>query len=1174
MVKLQERFAQKTAGARIESSEVATIARTKSSVAGEPVIEPPVLPRVHRPSEEPRETFLGRLSRLFGQHRAPVAAVMIGMTPAMVLGAPLTAQAAPAIDIGHFRFDEGTTQSAEKRFGLDAERFDELVLGAAHQGQALRLAGMQQALLRQYLTLHDMPKDAPPAEIQKRTQDLQALESTIQRLDTLLRLDEGLPGSMLNDLESLTKQLVKADLGAAEDVIAAINDGSGQLSQARNALRTFIDSDPASLPAKARAVMSTYSSAAGGVTSALPASLPFTVTLPAPIVYTDPTGATLTIGAGAKIGSSAGRYKIEAPSILYSGSGVDVTSSSGTIYLGNGPDVLSFDTLSVDTKTTDVDLEGASAVVDRGKGTALIKADKATIDLSSGIVKLEGGRLAIDEDGSLHLKAKDALWTNGASSASAKDLAVDVTDDALTASASSAEAITSSGGSIVAKNVTFSLTDAGDDDVVTLHLDQGSYQSDDLEVALGTTDATIVMNKDGSSTLSVTSKDLTAITSGGTITTEGTTTLLVAQDKDGDLTRATFTASSASYTGASNYGQGVTAAFDDVKLTLNTTDTGQVLTASGQNGELDINGNKVTIDAVDTLTITTNDKGKITGVDAAFPGTIKFDEKNGEVTVTVLDAEAHLDATKGTHLTASFKEAEVLLNTSETSIKLTGGALTATDTSASLHVDSVEIKKALEKELNLEILDVSVDVQARKDGSISSVDLQAGSVIGNIKTAEIIAKTKDGDRLRLHLETTKDGSTIKSAFLLIPEGGEVQINDKDLELKLGPQLFSFENSGGVYKLRDDGIDIQAKTKDAEIKVKGGSAEIHLDKKTGDLIIHEITGTKVDIKSGSVKVNVDIQEVRGFLVKASGISGQATGMQIRLIPTSDSSVMNAEVKASISGIPVSLKLKNVHELEALGEMSLNKVHFKIGDPSGQGKVTLGVGPLSMHGSTIEAIVRYQTYDPARMTSLLGRWMSDEGFPITKNLSIDPDAVVRLKTSTTSSVAAEAAVILPRGTGSMPLYLLDLKDGAKDAAPGVMLKIGPRFGAKTEKSVAPTLSLGLVPGSYIDWHQVQGDASLFGVPLAKNFQIPSTAVGAVSVEARRPDLRVSGTVGGFVNPASFAPEGIPLYEPIAGGGFAGLKVEKNNFTAAADAMADVTKDGQVQFRGFRLSIGGRF
>ena len=625
---------------------------------------------------------------------------------------------------------------------------------------------------------------------------------------------------------------------------------------------------------------------------------------------------------------------------------------------------------------------------------------------------------------------------------------------------------------------------------------------------------------------------------------------------------------------SSDAGHDVALAFDDVAATLTITEAGQVLTASGDGGELVIDGNTLHIDAVQTLTITADASGAITGVDAEFPGTITFEEKNGELTVNVVDAAAHLDTADGTHLTASFAEAEVLLHSENISLTLTNGTLTGADRSLSLHVDSARVKEGLGKALDLEILDLTVGVESRDDGTLASLDATFSDVIGHVKTTSILARTEDGELIRFHLETGEDGTAIKSAFLLIPEGGEVQITDHDLEVVLGPQRLSFEDVGGVYQLRADDLDVEASTKDMTLTVKGGTAEIQLDQRTGDLIISEITGTEVDLKSGPLKVHVDLEEVRGFVVKAAGISGDATGMEIRLIPTSDASVLTAEVRAKVAGIPIVLELDDVHELQAMGEVSFNQVHFAIGDPSGQGKVHVGLGPLHLRGSTVEAVARYQGYDADRMVSLVGRVLSEDGIKVTRGLSIDPDGVVRLKTGPHSPLAASATVVLPRGTGATPLYLIDLHDGAADRAPGLLFEIGPRFGARTERSFAPSLQLGLLPGSYVDWTQLQGRASVLHIPLKDHFQIPTTAVAALRLDGNGPHARVTATAGAFLNPAGLVPAGLPLYDANLGGAFAGLGVRTKNVDALLDATADLDRAGHLELRTVRLTVNGRF
>lgn len=482
-----------------------------------------------------------------------------------------------------------------------------------------------------------------------------------------------------------------------------------------------------------------------------------------------------------------------------------------------------------------------------------------------------------------------------------------------------------------------------------------------------------------------------------------------------------------------------------------------------------------------------------------------------------------------------------------------------TDNQIKLHVDSAEVIKKIESDLKVKVENLDVIVDKTKEGNLKALDLQLQNLDASVKGMNLMVKTESGDRLRLNMSVSDDGKVLKEAFLQIPKGGEVKIEKDDLKIALGEQTIKFSQNNGIYTLRDDGLNIAAQFKDGQVKVQGGSAQLSMDTNTGNLLIDEIKGTKINAEFGKNKIDLDIKEISNFMVKTSGLSGDVKGLSFELVPTKDSSKITLAMKADIGGIPVKVKLDDVHHLKASGSIGMNQAHVYFGDVSGRGKVSISSGPLKIEGSAIEFLAKYNTYNPERMMSSVSRYMSNEGLKL-GSLTLEADGVIRLEKQS-SGLHIGGALMLPRVWEEKAYDLVGIPNQReKDGTWGIVGSIGGQGRSNDGTKYTGALYGGLVPGSYFSVKQIQGTTSIYNVPLPKNIEIPTTVMAGLMFRRENEHSRLGATVGAYVNPVGLIPESpsIPLQDKTMYGAFAGVSYKTGNLQFNLDALADVNKN----------------
>lgn len=593
---------------------------------------------------------------------------------------------------------------------------------------------------------------------------------------------------------------------------------------------------------------------------------------------------------------------------------------------------------------------------------------------------------------------------------------------------------------------------------------------------------------------------------------------------------------------------------------------GQQLDVQSGAGHFQVDGHRVALDGLSGLTLATTPTGEVDTFAARFPGALDFHQRDGELSVLTrgLGASYQKD---GSELRLDFQSADVALRSQGLTARIEGAEALLNEGQLNVRIDKAQVLRTLGEQLDVQVEAVTLQVARGPQGGLQGLDVSLGRMDAHIAGMDVWVRTPLGEAVRLHVGTDAEGRTIKEAFLQIPEGGELRLAKDDLSLRLGGQRISFDHGDdGIYRLRGESLDIQAVTKSATVSVTGGDAQVNLDPATGRLVIDHIRGTRVDVLAGGQQVQLDVQELERFMVRMTKLEGGATGAALHLIPVDDGSRLTAEIRAELGGVPVSVQLQNLHELKAIGQLSVNQVQVYVGDPSGQGQVKLGVGPLELKGSAVEVIGRYHPHDPGRLTESLHQFLTTNGTRLFSGVSFESDGVLRLGTDR-DGLNGELAVILPRQY-ALPGYRLELTSNPS-AAFGVIGTVGYR-----QEDLTASVFAGLVPGSHLTLNLNQGSATLAGIPLPKQSDWPTTAIGGLRLDLDQVKGGRLGVIGGgYLNPAGLA-NNQWIKEDRPYGGFVGLEYQKGNLSLGASATIDVDRQGKAELGGVIFTLGVTF
>lgn len=694
-------------------------------------------------------------------------------------------------------------------------------------------------------------------------------------------------------------------------------------------------------------------------------------------------------------------------------------------------------------------------------------------------------------------------------------------------------------------------------------LESGRYASARGTVELtGGSELSLTRGADGAMSVEGAVAALELANAGGRLELEGAR-FSAASGADGTLSELEVRMDRGRYAGTAQGGRDF--AFDLVgpALTLGQrAEGGQRLSfdAAGTAG-FAVDGHQVGLEGAQHVLLETTADGQVDRFAADFPGLVEWTESASGNGVRVKDLGLEYDR-EPARVALDFTEADVALRSEGLSAHIEGANAELDSRRMFVALDAAELQRTMGEELGLTVEDFRLELLRDESGALESGSVELSQ--GRLQTggALVTATTESGDRVRLDVGA-EDGR-LRFASLEIPEGGRVNLSRDDLEVGLGGQRLAFsETASGRYRFEGQSLDIDARTRDAEVQVKGGDARVSIDPATGGLFIEDIRGVDVDLKTQGVDLSFNLEQVRGFMARAVGYEGGATGGALHLIPTEDGANLTARVRGEVQGLPVELRFSDVHQLAAIAQLSTNQAHIYLGDVSGQGETQIGVGPLTLKGSAIELVGRYHTFDAGRFLSSADAFASTGGKDLFSGFAIEPNGALRFGTDR-SGLNAELSVILPRYDAA-PGYRFQIGDRPA-SAPGAVLS----FGYQNDDFGVAAFA-GALPGSHATLGLTQGEAELGGVDLPKRVDLPTTAVAGLRLGLADvgDDARLGATVGAFANPAAFGSSQW-LREDVSSGGFVGLEYTRDNLSVSGGAVMNVT-NGNPELGSIGVRLG---
>lgn len=640
--------------------------------------------------------------------------------------------------------------------------------------------------------------------------------------------------------------------------------------------------------------------------------------------------------------------------------------------------------------------------------------------------------------------------------------------------------------------------------------------------------------------------------------------LNVNYDETGAFKDATVSGSSLSYASTGGNGKPLNVNLGQFSGQLTGNEQGgQTLNFTGQ--DLNVVADKTTanIPLIQNLQINTGADGAIDSfhVDLPSTNTVQTQDLSAALKNVQVDYQEKV-------LSASVEQISGTLTQPELTgtFNLNGVNLIDTEKYTSLHLDSSQIDLSkLQEQYKLDIQNVDLVLDKNALGQLSGGQLRFEDLQAQLKGYTITGTNDAGKQMVMSFGLSEDGKWVEKLGFEIPKGGALSVNKgEDWFLKLGgDQKFglNYDPSKQIYNFTAENLNLQYINSDMQVDVSGlrgnkANLDISLTPDKG-LVINDISNLsgKITLKNmkGLDPVTIDIDKIKGFYLKQTGISGGQQGMMLHLAPTGEDSTMTASIRSSYNGIPVGLSLKNVHELKVGGTIATNQARVYIGDPSGRGQIEIQAGPLKIKGSEIDIEAKYHMYDPQRMLNALDKLNSDNNINILgRALSVDPiKGKVTLDTSNRVGPYLQSNLLFPSPVASA-LRSMNAPfagfNGIRDEGFGLTFGTGWRWrGNESENQLG--LDFGLLPGSYLSIDQHKGQMSLAGVPLPKHMTLGTTPFAGVNFRQQSEEHTLGVQAGVFANPAAFAPtDQAFIYEDPNRklGAYAGVKYQHSSGT----------------------------
>lgn len=1041
----------------------------------------------------------------------------------------------------------------------------------------LLLMNLQDALSRHRLDMLALPTPATPApEIES---DLGIISHATAMINEALASTQNLPPELLSDLSNTVQNLVSAQPGGALESLHQPPGLGERINPVAKALSAQANTPIPDLQSGFNTAMASYTQVVNAVEHSLP-RLPFPMTLPIPIAYNDgSTAFVIPAGSQLRPQSNSG-YQVQTPGFLALNDGTQIMGKNISLNLGEDFDGLKMDLLHVNTASDSTSLTGVEAGINRQEQSAIIAAESVRYQSESGQFFLENAQISQNPQGlnlkfsaldhntstqNIHLGATQIQQRTEDSTqifeANSQDLRFNTDAQTLQAETLQLKMIQGPEGQQLQGSGT------------GLSLIEPNGAGGTRQLAVGAAQVNIQNQADGSGFASLSGSDIQYSDGPLSVVTQGQSQLRLDRNANGFVENLQVSSEQL------RYQQGHEA------LQLNGAEAQLAFDSQGQltrlNGALqagqfegDFGSAALTQGALNLH----YDQGTLAALNANV-GQFQFQDHNAQQQLNLqglgLNATFHAD---GRLNSSNLDLALATFQTPEVAGNLAGVNAQVNSAQSRLHIDSAQIKSQLESEWQVKVENLDLILQNNEQGQMRSLDLGVGNSEAFVSGFNAQVRTQNGDQVRVHMGLSEDGRFLQEAFLKIPGGGEIQLQQEDLDIRLGGgdtgQKLSFTQDGqGRYTFAGEGLHLDAATADAAVSVRGGNAKVSVDAQRGDLIIEDITGVGIQAQVAGMDIDVDIAEMDGFLVKATGISGLAQGAALHLVPTGKDSVLQAEIRTTYNGVPLRVKLDNVHELKALASLQPNRAHVYFGDPSGRGQVELSAGPLSMKGSAIEWTAQYHTFSPERMMSSVGRALSSEGFEIVPGVQVELDGVLRLQTPFKNGPHAGLTLLFPRpDLGVSPEQGLMGRDmplntqGPEDGALGVITELGWNHTNAAGTQYSTGLHAGLVSGSYLQIQQNQGSTYLSGVKLpTENIKLPTTVMAGVTFRRHDSDeavakgqgSRTDVMAGAYLNPAGLV-DSPYISEDSAYGLYTGIEHRNKNAFVSFGSTVDLSND----------------
>lgn len=640
-------------------------------------------------------------------------------------------------------------------------------------------------------------------------------------------------------------------------------------------------------------------------------------------------------------------------------------------------------------------------------------------------------------------------------------------------------------------------------------------------------------------------------------------------DEDGNFTNGTFSGDSVSYEGLNG----------DDPLNVNvgaftgslsaTEEGGQALNINAQDIDATVGETDITVDNVEQLQIITNAEGEVESFNLDAPGASTITTEELDATFKNIDVNYSEDILSASieNITGNLNQPEGLTG----QFTVDGVQLWDTEKYTSLHIDSANAdftKLGEQYGLNVENVDLVLD--KGEMGQLTGGELRFGDLEAHLKQYTITGTNDAGNQMIMSFGMDDSGEWVKQMALEIPEGGEISVKKgEDWFLTLGEQQqfeMNFDKDNNMFTFNAHNLNLQYGTDTMTVDVgglNGNPAELQISvTEDGGIVIDDVSNVSGKITMTGVNgldpIEIDIDKIKGYSTNNLVMQETNNGMMVHLKPDGPDSVITAEVRTSYKGIPLGLKLDNVHELKAGYELETNRGMFYLGDPSGRGHIEIKAGPLKLEGSEIQVEAKYHQYDTQRMLNSLDKLSSDSGLrvlgdyvlldPVKGKLTLDTgnEAGPYLQTNFmfTSPIRAAAE------SANMPQNFMGMMPGVRDDAFGFTIGTGARWRSDGGTKLHQLgLDLGLLPGSYLSVDVQKGQASLAGIPLPDYMTIGTTPYAGLNYKQKGPEHRFSSYIGAFANPAALAPEGngiIAEDKSVTWGATAGFKYYTSDYT----------------------------